>query len=384
MFETPTNLNRTVAILDILIVGSNARSLCSNRGDLIRELLRLGYKVAAVIPDYDYMEEVEGLGIRVSTYKMQRTGMNPLSDVAAIGSLTAMMRRHRPRTVFNYGVKPVVYGAIAARLAGVPHVYGMITGLGHAYTTQSFKTRILRMIVTRLYTIGVSLTDRVFFQNPDDEAEFIQLGVVKDQSKVTLVNGSGVNTELFPQKALPTGDPVFLFIGRLLTEKGIAEFVEATAELRIKYPKARFVAVGPHDANLPHAVSGKTLEQWRTSGVVEFIGGVRDVRTWLELCTVFVLPSYREGTPRSVLEAMSTGRPVITSDAPGCRETVAHGVNGLLVPPRDAKALAAAMEQFLIDPSMIPRMAEESRRIAEETYEVSKVNRVMLEAMNLV
>jgi hypothetical protein len=162
MSETPvtTNLNRTVAILDILIVGSNARSLCSNRGDLIRELLRLGYKVAAVIPDYDYMEEVEGLGIRVSTYKMQRTGMNPLSDVAAIGSLTAMMRRHRPRTVFNYGVKPVVYGAIAARLAGVPHVYGMITGLGHAYTTQSFKTRILRMIVTRLYTIASSSRTR--------------------------------------------------------------------------------------------------------------------------------------------------------------------------------------------------------------------------------
>ena len=240
------------------------------------------------------------------------------------------------------------------------------------------------MIVTRLYRLGVSLTDRILFQNPDDESDFIQLGVVKDQSKVVRINGSGVNTESFPRKLLPTGVPVFLFIGRLLTEKGIAEFVEAAAALNVRYPNARFVAVGPHDANLPHSVSGKTLERWRDGGIVEFIGGVSDVRIWLEQCTVFVLPSYREGTPRSVLEAMSTGRPVITTDAPGCRETVAHGLNGLLVPPRDAKALAAAMEQFLIDPSMIPRMAEESRRIAEETYEVRKVNRVILEAMELV
>jgi glycosyltransferase involved in cell wall biosynthesis len=336
-----------------------------------------------VIPDYDYLEEVEGLGIDLFTYRMQRTGINPISDVAAITSLAMMMRKHRPRTVFNYGVKPVVYGAIAARMARIPHVYGMITGLGHAYTTQSLKTRMLRMIVTRLYRLGVSLTDGIFFQNPDDEAEFIQLGVVKDRSKVTRINGSGVNTESFPQKPLPSGDPVFLFIGRLLTEKGIAEFVEAAVALRIKHPNCRFVAVGPHDANLPHAVSGKTLAEWRTGGVVEFIGGVKDVRPWLQQCTVFVLPSYREGTPRSVLEAMSTGRPIITSNAPGCRETVAHGVNGLLVPPRDAQALAATMERFIVDPSMIPRMAEESRRIAEEKYDVRKVNQVILQAMNL-
>ncbi len=378
------NLEKAVRRLDILIVGSNARSLYSNRGDLIKELVSNGHSVAAVIPDYDFLTEVDSLGIPVFTYSIQRTGVNPLSDLFAIRSLVSLFRQHRPQIVFNYGVKPVIYGAIAAKLARVPHIYGMITGLGHAYTTQSLKTRILRLIVTPLYQLGVSLTHHVFFQNPDDEAEFVQRRIVRDRSKATQINGSGVNTQAFPQKPLPAGDALFLFIGRLLTEKGIAEFVEAAAALRVRYPTARFVAVGPHDPNLPHAVCGNKLEQWRKAGAVEFVGGVKDVRAWLEQCTVFVLPSYREGTPRSVLEAMSVGRPVITSDAPGCRETVIDGVNGLLVPPRDQYALAAAMERFLADPNLIAGMAIESRRIAEEKYDVRKVNRVILETMNLM
>ena len=378
------NLEKAVRRLDILIVGSNDRSLYSNRGDLIKELVSNGHSVAAVIPDYDFLTEVDSLGIPVFTYSIQRTGVNPLSDLFAIRSLVSLFRQHRPQIVFNYGVKPVIYGAIAAKLARVPHIYGMITGLGHAYTTQSLKTRILRLIVTPLYQLGVSLTHHVFFQNPDDEAEFVQRRIVRDRSKATQINGSGVNTQAFPQKPLPAGDALFLFIGRLLTEKGIAEFVEAAAALRVRYPTARFVAVGPHDPNLPHAVCGNKLEQWRKAGAVEFVGGVKDVRAWLEQCTVFVLPSYREGTPRSVLEAMSVGRPVITSDAPGCRETVIDGVNGLLVPPRDQYALAAAMERFLADPNLIAGMAIESRRIAEEKYDVRKVNRVILETMNLM
>jgi len=179
------DLQKTVRRLDILIVGSNARSLYSNRGDLIKELVSNGHSVAAVIPDYDFLPEVDSLGIPVFTYSMQRTGMNPLSDLFAIRSLVGLFRQHRPQIVFNYGVKPVIYGAIAARLARVPHIYGMITGLGHAYTTQSLKTRILRLIMSPLYQLGVYLTHRVFFQNPDDEAEFVERRIVRDRSKVT-------------------------------------------------------------------------------------------------------------------------------------------------------------------------------------------------------
>jgi glycosyltransferase involved in cell wall biosynthesis len=315
---------------------------------------------------------------------MQRTGTNPLSDLVSMVWLVRLLRRRRPGIVLNYGIKPVIYGGMAARLARVPRIFGMITGLGHAYTTQSVKTRLMRGLVTRLYRIGVSLSERVFFQNPDDEAEFLQRRILKDPTKAVRINGSGVNLDTFPEKPLPEGTPVFLFIGRLLTEKGIAEFVEAATWLKKRHSEARFVAVGPFDPNLPHSVASSDLETWRGLGTVEFIGGVKDVRPWLAQCTVFVLPSYREGTPRSVLEAMSVGRPIVTSDAPGCRETVVDGQNGFLVPPRQAAPLAEAMERFLEDPGLVAKMAAESRRIAEEKYDVRKVNRVILETMGLL
>ncbi len=369
--------------LNLLLIGSNARSLYSNRGDLIRELCELGHRVEALIPESDYLDEVETLGIPVWKYRLGRTGTNPLSDLIAMGALVRLLRQKRPRIVLTYGVKSVVYGAVAARLARVPHVYSMITGLGHAYTTKSAKTRFLRAIVTPLYRLGISLSDRVFFQNPDDEAEFISRGILRDRSKAVRINGSGVNLEAFAERPLPEGDIVFLFVGRMLTEKGIAEFVEAASTLKCRYPAARFVAVGPHDRNLPHAVGGRDLDEWRAAARVEFVGEVKDVRPWLEKCTVFVLPSYREGTPRAVLEAMSVGRPIVTTDAPGCRETVVDGMNGFLVPPRDAAELAAGMERFLLEPELIPRMASESRRIAEEKYDVRKVNRVILEGMGM-
>ena len=356
----------------------------ANRGDLIRELRTRGLSVAAAVPTRDYLPEVEQLGIDVHPFSMGRTGVSPLQDVHTTVSLVRLMRRARPRAVFGYTVKPVVYGGIAARLARVPRMYSMITGLGHAYTTENRRTQILRALISRLYRVGIGCADHVFFQNPDDLQEFVDRGIVRDPSKAVRINGSGVDTDAFARAPLPGGDAVFLFIGRLLTEKGIAEFVAAAREVRARWPQARFIAVGPHDPSLPHALPEEQLAEWRAEGVVEFVGGVRDVRPWLAACSVFVLPSYREGTPRSVLEAMSVGRAIVTSDAPGCRETVEDGVNGFLVPPREVVPLSTAMRRFLENPELVEQMAAESRRIVEGKYDVRKVNEVILKTMGFV
>ena len=369
--------------LDLLFIAGNARSLIANRGALIRHLLARGQRVGALVPAADYLPEVETLGIPIWQFDMRRTGVSPLHDARTAAELFRHLRALRPRAVFCYTVKPIVYGGPAARLAGVPAVYSMVTGLGHAFTTESLRARAIRAVVTRLYRAGMAASTRVFFQNPDDERELLDRGILRDPAKVVRVNGSGVELDRYPRRAVPRGRPVFLFVGRLLTEKGIAEFCEAARIVADEAPEARFVAVGPHDPALPHAVSAEALARWRRTGPVELVGGVADVRPWLEQCTVLVLPSYREGTPRSVLEAMSVGRAVITCDAPGCRETVVDGVNGFLVPPRQVAPLASAMRRFLADPELAVGMGAESRRIAESKYDVELVNSVITEAMGL-
>lgn len=370
-------------LLDVLILAGNARSLIANRGDLIHDMRNAGLEVAAAVPTADYLPEVEELGIAIYPIEMGRTGINPVHDLKTLWSLYRLIRRLKPKVVFGYTIKPVVYGSLAAKAAGVPRIYSMITGLGHVFTTDSTKNRRLQKIVSSLYRAGLACNHRVFFQNPDDLQEFTERRILRNASKAVRTFGSGVDVQRFPATPLPEGGLTFLFIGRLLTEKGIAEFCEAAGQLRVEHPTARFVAVGPHDPTLPHSCSAADLQRWKQEGCVEFIGGVSDVRPWITQCSVFVLPSYREGTPRSVLEAMSMRRPIITSDAPGCRETVEHGVNGFLVAPRTSAPLLEAMRKFVAEPELVPQMAEASRALVERHYDVRKVNKVILEAMEL-
>lgn len=369
--------------LDVLIIAGNARSLIANRSDLIADMRAVGLKVAAVVPTADYLPEVEDLGIPIYRVNMGRTGINPLHDLKYLLELRNLLRQVQPYTVFSYTIKPVLYGSLAARLAGVPRIYSMITGLGHVFTTVNTRNRRLQKVIVLLYRLSLDGNRKVFFQNPDDVQEFIERGMLTDQSKAVRTYGSGVDMQRFSRELLPEGPINFLFVGRLLTEKGVAEFCEAARQVRSDYPDVRFIAVGPHDASLPHSCSQQDLARWQSEGVVEFVGGVKDVRSWIARCSVFVLPSYREGTPRSVLEAMSMGRPIITSDAPGCRETVEEGVNGFLVPVRKSGPLAAAMRRFLKQPELIAQMGEASWHIVERHYDVHKVNRVILDAMEL-
>jgi len=368
----------------IMVIGGYADSLIHFRGHLLQRLVAEGHRVIACAPNAsaDVRRELEALGVTYCHVPMQRAGMNPMRDVRTMRALVALYRDVQPDLVLTYTIKPVIYGSLAARLTGVPRVCSLITGLGYAFGTTTWRQRALNPVVRSLFRFALAHNEIVFFQNPDDLRQFVDAGLA-DERQAVLVNGSGVDLEHFAVTPLPNGVPVFLLIARLIWEKGVGEYVEAARRLKARYPGARFRLLGPLDPN-PAAVSRAQLDAWCAEGVIDYLGSMNDVRPAIADASVFVLPSaYREGTPRSVLEALAMGRAVITTDAPGCRETVSRGENGFLVPIRDPTALADAMERFLRDPGLVARMGARSRVIAEEKYDVRSVNRVMMRALRL-
>lgn len=284
--------------------------------------------------------------------------------------------------VLAYTIKPVVYGMLAAALAGVPQRYALITGLGYAFIGGGGRRALLGSIAKGLYAVALRQASKVIFQNPDDRDLFRRTRLVPRMARVHIVNGSGIDTRRFTPAPLPAGQVVFLMIARLLGDKGVREYAEAARELKKRYPNFVARLVGWIDSN-PDAIAQAELDGWIADGSVEFLGKLSDVRPAIADCSVYVLPSYREGTPRTVLEAMAMGRAVITTDAPGCRETVIDGDNGFLVEVRSVKALARAMEKVILEPALAAQMGQRSRLLAERKYDVRKVNDDLLEAMGI-
>lgn len=330
------------------------------------------------------MAQLKELGVIAHDIPMQRTGMNPVKDLAAVLALWQLMRRIKPQYVLGYTIKPVIYGTLAAWLARVPQRFALITGLGFAFMGEGNAQRSkVRALVQGLYRMALTRSHGVFFQNPDDEALFRQLNILSPSIPSHVVNGSGVDVAQFDVAPLPADSaPRFLLIARLLGDKGVREYVQAAQQVKTLYPQAQFDLVGWVDVN-PDSITQAELDEWVTAGTINFLGRLSDVRPAIANCSVYVLPSYREGTPRTVLEAMAMGRAVITTDAPGCRETVVDGDNGFLVPVKSADALAEAMLRFIEQPELIAQMGQRSRRIAEEKYDVHKVNAQMLKGMGL-
>jgi glycosyltransferase involved in cell wall biosynthesis len=291
-------------------------------------------------------------------------------------ALRAIVQDERPEVIIAYTIKPVILSVLVGRAERVPRIVALITGLGFAFTGGREPKRLLsRAVASVLYRLALPKADIVLFQNPDDQALFRELGLLRANTKTALINGSGIDVDHFSTVPAPV-EPAFLMISRLLGDKGIREFQAAAIRLKAEHPEARIMLVGYLDPS-PDSLSQAELDGMIASGI-EFLGRLEDVRPAIAECSVYVLPSYREGTPRSVLEAMAMGRAIITTDAPGCRETVTHEVNGLLVPPRDAEALYQAMLRFVREPDLAARMGPESRRIAEEKYDVRKVNADLL------
>lgn len=373
--------------MKILLIASLAESLINFRGPLIVALLAKGIDVHVAAPDLPMHSTVhlklQAMGLTVHQVSMQRTGSNPLVDMRTAWALWRLMRQIEPGMVLAYTIKPVIYGTLAAWLAGVPQRFALITGLGYAFQGGEQRS-CLQALVQSLYGIALARAKRVFFQNPDDLALFRELGILQPQTPVCVVNGSGVDLVSFAAQPLPVGAVQggvrFLFIGRLLEDKGVREYAEAARLLKRTHPQARCALVGWIDSN-PNAISQAELDGWVTDGSIEFLGRLADVRPAIKACSVYVLPSYREGTPRTVLEAMAMGRAIVTTDAPGCRETVVHGDNGYLVPVQDVEALTLAMRRFIEEPELQQLMGARSRQMAEDKYDVHKVNTVMLQGM---
>ena len=364
-------------------VASFPDSVWRFRGDLINAILEHDIDVDVVAPGIDHEFQgrmhLEESGVGLHRVDLERSGVNPFHDFRLLHQLAAFFLRTKPNCVLAYTAKPVIYGLVAAWIAGVEKRYAMITGLGFAFTGRN---GILTMIVRTLYRFSLSKAHKVFFQNPDDEALFRRSGILRSTATTAIVNGSGVNLRDFPVAPIPAGPCRFLMIGRLIGDKGVREYVQAARVIRREYPSAVFSLAGWIDEN-PDSISNGELQAWIDDGVVEFVGRLDDVRPEIARSTVYVLPSYREGTPRTVLEAMSMGRPVITTDTAGCRETVVDGYNGYLVPIKSAQTLVTAIRRFIVQPELIERMGARSRSLAEEKYDVDKVNARMLEEMDI-
>jgi glycosyltransferase involved in cell wall biosynthesis len=313
---------------------------------------------------------------------LQRTGANPVRDCAFLLGFTRLLRRARPDVFFAYHIKSVIYGLLAARLAGVPRRYVLIAGLGYAFMTGGIRQRMVNQVARRLYRFALPHAHAVYLQNPDDLQFFTEQGLVRDRSQAVRVNGSGVDVEHFAKVPPPSGRIVFLLMARLLRDKGIVEYVQAARLLKRRHPETEFQIVGSFDTN-PSAIDRQQMEAWRSEGIIDYQGTTVDVRPFLAGASVFVLPSYREGTPVAALEALSVGRPIVTTDVPGCRETVVEGKNGFLVPAKDSTALANAIERFILQPQLVSQMGERSRRLAVEKFDVKMVNALMLETMGL-
>lgn len=357
---------------------TNPAYLTGLRLPMLVALANAGCHVTAFAPGLgqEDAERLRAHGIAGRNLSLNASGMNPFRDGADTFRLARLLRSEKPDIVFGNNIKPVVFGTIAAAMAGIRLRYALVGGLGYAFTSppgreSAFSRRLAGLIASCLYAVSFRLASRAVFHNRDDVALLTKLRICP-AAKASVVQGSGVDTDAYAPAEKPER-PVFVFVGRLLRDKGVREYLQAARLVRQRHPQARCLLVGGADDN-PSAIDPDELRGHVERGDVEWVGKVSDVRPYLRMSSVFVLPSYREGLPRSTLEAMACGLAVVTTDAPGCRDTVTHGDNGFLVPVGNAEALSDAMIALCEQPSLRNEMGNRSRRIALERFSCESVN----------
>ncbi|MCB6542750.1 Glycosyl transferase group 1 [uncultured Desulfovibrio sp.] len=378
--------------MKIIVLGNQTKAMSNFWSVLIRHMRKAGHEVVCCAPpgDADAEAALAAQGARLRHYSLDRKGLNPLSDLRTTRELFSLFRDEKPDLLFASTIKPVIYGCMAARAAGVPHVYATITGLGYAFEADNFFKKCVNRLGRLLYRVALSGAEGIFFQNQDDIKVFRQSGILGRNARVLTARGTGVDTKRFAPCPLPgysadgrlSGSPVFLLVARLLEAKGLPEYAEAARLLKARYPDARFQVLGPPEKGLG-SVSMEQMDAWQNQGCIEYLGETRDVRPYVAAAHVLVLPSWREGTPTSIMEGMSMGRPAVVTDAPGCREVVRDGVNGYLVPVRNPRALAGAMESFITSPESIARMGQAGRELALSEFDAEKVAARILEDMRV-
>lgn len=365
----------------ILFFCGDGNSLVNFRGNLIKEYIKIGYSVLAIAPNLDERNKdfLDQLNVSVLTIDFDRKSFNPISSFKSLITLIRQIKSLNPSIVFSYTHKPLVFGAIASFFCRVPKVVSLVTGTGHIFDRHNIFSKLKRLIGFLGFRIAFWISNDILFQNKDDMALFIELGLASTH-KTSVVNGSGVDLEFF-YKSAPPEQLTFLCLARLINSKGLREYAEAAKLVKKQLPNAKFLLGGPEDSHDDSIPLEEITSVWKDKYGVEYIGNLDDPRKAIENCSVYVLLSYNEGTPRSVLEAMSMCKPIITTDVNGCRETVKDGINGYLVPIHDPESAAASMLKFNSN-QLILEMGLESRKYCEQKYDVHQVNAKIMKIIN--
>lgn len=356
------------------------------RGWLIEDMVAQGHTVFACAPALSEadLRKLATAGALYQRIGLERTGVNPLQDLSHLSRLAALFRRLKVDIVLTHTSKPMILGCLAARLAGVPMIFAIVEGLGYAFTPgPEHKRRIVRAVIGPAMKAALAACDGIFVLNSDDRALLIGRGILSPRQKVIQIAGTGLDLDHYACVPPTPGPPRFLLIARLIREKGIADYVEAARIVKAKRPDVHFRLLGPFDQH-PTAIRPDQIAAWEEEGVIEYLGVTNDVRPHLADCSAFVLPTfYREGLPRTIMEAMAVGRPIITTNVTGCRDVVEHEVTGLLVAPRDVPALAAAMMSVINDHARNELFSKNARRLAETSFSSGSVNANIIKEMHL-
>lgn len=373
--------------MKILINSGLVLPVFAKRDQLINSMKEKGHIVSIGGYQTEAKEECERQGVGFEYIPFARAGLNPIADIKTLKDYYRVIKAGHYEVVHGYTAKPNIYGSIAAKLAGVKYIYPTINGLGYAFTGNSLKNKIVRFVISCLYKIAFACSTAVFFQNSDDADEMVRRGIIK-KDKCVVIAGSGIDLNAYPYSEMQDTN-VFFMATRLLITKGLRNYFEAARIVKKNHPEARFLLAGALDPN-PDGIKQEELEEYVKDGTVEYLGVVKNMPEVLAKCSTFVLPSYyREGVPHANLEAMSIGRAIITTYAPGCKETVkdvdatGRGRNGFLVEPKNSQELAEKMIWMIEHPDEVRKMGVESFVYAKERFDVKIVNRMMMETMGL-
>lgn len=365
----------------ILFIAPQTKSLINFRLDLMKDIIKSGYEIVAIIPEDESREVFKKNDIKTRILEMDKNSTSITKNISYYKELKKIIKEEKPDKVFSYTIKPVIFGSVAAHKAGVKDIYSLVCGLGYVYSENDAKHKILQAICDKAYKYALRFNKKVIFQNQDDIDEFIKRKNIK-KNKCELVNGSGVNLEKFKRNKLPK-ELSFLMVSRVLKGKGVMEYFEAAKKVKEKHPEVKFTYVGQLDEG-QSAIKYEDLKPYIDNKIVEYVPYTTHVEKYYKKCSVFVLPSYyREGIPRTLIEATAMGRPIITTDTPGCRETLIDGENGYFTKIKDASSLYKSINKIIDNKSNLQKMGNTSYKICAEKFNIAIINEKMIEIMNI-
>ena len=363
----------------IVFIAPKTSTFLNFRGQLMRDIVLKGYDVVAIVPEDTHDNEFNNINVKKRVLRFNKTSTSIFSTLKYYYGLKKILKEEKPDKIFSYTIKPVIFGSLAGHKAKVKEIYSLVCGLGYVYAVNNLKTKIIRPICNVAYRMAFKYNKKVVFQNGDDIDYFAKRKIIKKE-KCAIVNGSGVDLNAFKKNKLPDNNS-FIMVSRIIKEKGVKEFFEAASMIKEKYPNSRFTYIGAYDKS--YEKDFELLKPYIENGIVQYISETNDVASYISKHAIFVLPSYyREGIPKTLLEATAMGRPIITTNTPGCRETIKNGINGYFVKIKDSEDLANKMEK-LINNENLQKMGNESYQICLEKFDIKIINKNMLDIMEI-